>query len=142
MVESLLGAGEERRRSPPIFTLLHLAAYFGNVPWTKTLLGTHARLISREDNHGRTPLYWAVNRGYREMVELLLEHRADVNFKDRSMLIALHIAVIGQNRDVVSVLLQHGARIEAKGETGDTDTPLVRAILAPPIPLQWDTPFP
>lgn len=45
------------------------------------------------------------------------------------MLTALHIAVIGQNRDVVKVLLEHGARIEAKGETGDTDTALVRAIL-------------
>lgn len=27
------------------------------------------------------------------------------------------------------VLLKHGARIEAKGKTGETDTPLVRAIL-------------
>ncbi|KAI6084967.1 hypothetical protein F4821DRAFT_241966 [Hypoxylon rubiginosum] len=120
---------EKNGGSPPTFTLLHLAAYFGNVPWAKMLLGTHARLISRKDNYGRTPLYWAVNRGHREMVELLLEHGARVNFKDRSMLTALHIAVIGQNRDVVSVLLEHGARIEAKGETGDTDTPLVRAIL-------------
>lgn len=120
---------ERNGGSPPTFTLLHLAAYFGQVLWARTLLGTHARLISRKDNYGRTPVYWAVNRGHREMVELLLEHGARVNFKDRSMLTALHIAVIGQNRDIVSVLLEHGASIEAKGETGDTDTPLVRAIL-------------
>ncbi|KAF1737862.1 Vegetative incompatibility protein HET-E-1 [Beauveria bassiana] len=120
---------EKNGGSPPTFTLLHLAAYFGNVPWAKRLLGTHARLISIKDNYGRTPLYWAVNGGHREMVELLLEHGARVNFKDRSMLTALHIAVIGQNRDVVRVLLENGARIEAKGETGETDTPLVRAIL-------------
>src|SRR5690606_21591121 len=44
-------------------------------------------------------------------------------------LTALHIAVTGQHRDVVSVLLKHGARLEAKGEHGDTDTPLMRAIL-------------
>ncbi|KUL85866.1 hypothetical protein ZTR_07323 [Talaromyces verruculosus] len=120
---------EKNGGSPPTFTLLHLATYFGNVPWAKMLLGTHTHLISRKDNYGRTPLYWAVNNGHREMVELLLEHGARVNFKDRSMLTALHIAVIGQNRDIVRVLLEHGARIEAKGETGDTDTPLVRAIL-------------
>ncbi|RSM05309.1 hypothetical protein CEP52_006338 [Fusarium oligoseptatum] len=120
---------EKNGGSPPTFTLLHLAAYFGNIAWAKMLLDTHGRLISRKDNYGRTPLYWAVNKGHREMVELLLEHGARVNFKDRSMLTALHIAVIGQHRDVVSVLLEHGARIEAKGETGDTDTPLVRAIL-------------
>ncbi|KAE8335233.1 hypothetical protein BDV24DRAFT_171499 [Aspergillus arachidicola] len=74
---------EKNGSSPPTFTLLHLAAYFGN----------------------------AVNGGHREMVELLLKHGARVNFKDRSI-------------DVVRVLLKHGARIEAKGETGDTDTPL------------------
>lgn len=46
------------------------------------------------------------------------------------MLTALHIAVTGQHRDVVSVLLEHGAYLEAKAEHGDTDTPLMRAILA------------
>lgn len=42
------------------------------------------------------------------MVELLLEHGARINFKDRSILTALHIAVIGQNRDVMRALLEHG----------------------------------
>ncbi|KFY29079.1 hypothetical protein V493_02564 [Pseudogymnoascus sp. VKM F-4281 (FW-2241)] len=121
---------EKNGGSPPSFTLLHLAAYFGNVPWAKLLISKHARLISRKDNYGRTPLSWAVNQGHLEMVELLLGHGASVNFKDRSMLTALHIAVTGQHRDVVSVLLAHGACLEAKAEHGDTDTPLMRAILA------------
>ncbi|KAI9042818.1 uncharacterized protein KD926_004883 [Aspergillus affinis] len=121
---------EKNGGSPPSFTLLHLAAYFGNVPWAKLLTSKHPRLISRKDNYGRMPLSWAVNQGHREMVELLLDHGARVNFKDRSMLTALHIAVTGQHRDVVSVLLEHGARLEATAEHGDTDTPLMRAILA------------
>lgn len=121
---------EKNGGSPPSFTLLHLAAYFGNVPWAKLLISKHARLILRKDNYGRTPLSWAVNQGHREMAELLLDHGARVNFKDRSMLTALHIAVSGQHRDVMSVLLKHGARLEAKAEHGDTDTPLMRAILA------------
>ncbi|PSN67547.1 ankyrin repeat protein [Corynespora cassiicola Philippines] len=121
---------EKNGGSPPSFTLLHLAACFGNIPWAKLLISKHIRLISRKDNYGRTPLSWAVNQGHREMVELLIDHGARVNFKDRSMLTALHIAVTGQHRDVVSVLLDHGARLEAKAEYGDTDTPLIRAILA------------
>ncbi|KAG8526793.1 uncharacterized protein KY384_008222 [Bacidia gigantensis] len=121
---------EKNGGSPPSFTLLHLAAYFGNVTWAKLLISQHDRLISRKDNYGRTPLSWAVNQGHREMVELLLDHGARVNFKDRSMLTALHVAVTGQHRDVMSVLLEHGARLEAKAEHGDTDTPLTRAILA------------
>ncbi|KAM0189337.1 hypothetical protein ACHAPI_010103 [Fusarium lateritium] len=116
--------------SPPSFTLLHLAAYFGNVPWAKLLISEHARLVLRKDNYGRTPLSWAVNQGHREMVQLLLDHGARVNYKDRSMLTPLHIGVTGQHKDVVSVLLKNGAPLEAKAEHGDTDTPLIRSILA------------
>ncbi|KZZ88371.1 ankyrin repeat protein [Moelleriella libera RCEF 2490] len=121
---------EKNGGSPPSFTLLHLAAYFGNVSWARLLISQHARLISQKDNYGRTPLSWAVNQGHRELVELLLDHGARVNLKDRSMLTALHIAVTGQHRGVVSVLLAHGARLEARAEHGNTDTPLMRAILA------------
>ncbi|SMQ51049.1 unnamed protein product [Zymoseptoria tritici ST99CH_3D7] len=123
-------AQEKNGRGPPTFTLLHFAAYFGNVPWAKMLLSKYARLLSQKDNYGRTPLSWAVDQGHREMAELLLDRGARVNSKDRSMLTALHIAVTGQHGPVVSVLLEHGAYLEAKGEHGDTDTPLMRAILA------------
>ncbi|KAL4874981.1 hypothetical protein BJY04DRAFT_172372 [Aspergillus karnatakaensis] len=121
---------EKNGGSPPSFTLLHFAAYFGNVPWAKFLISKHSRLVSQKDNYGRMPLSWAVNQGHREMVELLLDHGAPVNSKDRSKLTALHIAVTGQHREIVSLLLKHGARLEAKAEYGETDTPLVRAILA------------
>lgn len=53
---------EKNGGSPPSFTLLHLAAYFGNVPWAKLLISKHARLNSQKDNYGRTPLSWAVNQ--------------------------------------------------------------------------------
>ncbi|KAM5450332.1 hypothetical protein McanCB49686_006298 [Microsporum canis] len=121
---------EKNGGSPPSFTLLHLAAYFSNVPWAKLLISKYARLISRKDNYGWTTSSWVVKQGRREMVELLLDYGARVNFKDRSMLTALHIAVTGQHRDAVSVLLEHGAHLEAKAEYGDMDTPLMRAILA------------
>ncbi|KAL6874747.1 natch and ankyrin domain protein [Trichoderma novae-zelandiae] len=119
---------EKNGGNPPSFTLLHLAAYLGNVAWAKLLIGEHARAISQRDNYGRTPLCWAVNRGHRDMVELLLDHGARVNVKDRSNLTPLHVAVTGQHKDVVSVLIDRGARLESKSEHGDT--PLIRAIQA------------
>ena len=119
---------EKNGRNPPSFTLLHLAAYLGNVAWAKMLISEHARLIRRKDNYGRTPLSWAVNQGHRDMVELLIDHGARVNAKDRSRLTALHIAVTGQYKDIVSVLLEQGARLESKSEFGDTA--LIRAIQA------------
>jgi ankyrin repeat domain-containing protein 50 len=121
--------------APPSFTLLHLAAYFGNLAWAKVLLKQYAsdhssfrRLTSRKDNYGRTPLFWAATRGHRDVVELLLDHGAQVNSKDRSKLTALHIAVTGEHKDVVSLLLDRSAQIEGKASYGDT--PLIRAIQA------------
>ena len=52
---------EKNGGNPPSFTLFHLAAYFGNVPCAKLLIGKHKHLISRKDNYGRTQLSWAVN---------------------------------------------------------------------------------
>ncbi|GAB0145905.1 hypothetical protein EsHS_00006323 [Epichloe bromicola] len=119
---------EKNGGNPPSFTLLHLAAYLGHVAWAKMLISEHARLISQKDNYGRTPLSWAVSRGHRDMVGLLLDHGARVNAKDRSNSTALHIAVTGQHKDIVSVLLDQGARLEIKTEHGDTA--LIRAIRA------------
>lgn len=110
----------------PSFTLLHLAAYLGNITWAKILLSQHGRPISRKDNYGRMPLSWAVNRGYREMVELLIDNGARVDSKDRSSLTALHIAVTAEHKDIVALLLDRKARIDAKADGGDT--PLIRAI--------------
>ncbi|KAI9926350.1 hypothetical protein MW887_004114 [Aspergillus wentii] len=119
--------------APPSFTLLHLAAYFGNLAWVKMLLKQYAsdhisfrRFTSRKDNYGRTPLFWAATRGHRDVVELLLDHGARINSKDRSKLTALHIAVTGEHKDVVALLLDRSAQIENKASHGDT--PLIRAI--------------
>lgn len=121
--------------APPSFTLMHLAAFFGNLAWAKMILKGHStyrvkfrHLTSRKDNYGRTPLFWAATRGHRDMVKLLLDHGAHVNSKDRSKLTALHIAVTGDHKDVVTLLLDRSARIESKGSHGDT--PLIRAIQA------------
>lgn len=119
---------EKNGGNPPIFTLMHLAAYLGNVAWAKMLISEHRRVISQRDNYGRMPLSWAVHRGHIDMVRFLLNHGARVSAKDRSGLTGLHIAVTGQYKDIVCVLLDRKARLEVKTEHGDT--PLIRAINA------------
>lgn len=42
---------------------------------------------------GATPLYEASKNGHKEVVELLLSHKADVNRATKSGLLPLHIAV-------------------------------------------------
>ncbi|KAJ5692828.1 ankyrin repeat protein [Penicillium macrosclerotiorum] len=126
---------EQYGGAPPSFTLLHLAAFFGNLGWAKVLLEHSSfnhfpfrHMSSQKDNYGRTPLFWAATRGHLAVVKLLLDHGARVNSKDRSKLTALHIAVTGEHKEVVSLLLDRSARIEGRASYGDT--PLVRAIQA------------
>lgn len=119
----------------PTFSLLHLAAYFGNVGWTRMLLQQYGsdhtasrRLTWPKDNYGRAPLFWAATRGHKDVAEFLISRGAEINAKDRSGLTALHIAVTSDHKDVVDLLLGSGARIEGKATYGDT--PLIRAIQA------------
>ncbi|KAH6608120.1 hypothetical protein Trco_004433 [Trichoderma cornu-damae] len=125
---NIKGIGRFRMSHDTHRDLLRICLEHVERAWAKLLISEHARAISRRDNYGRTPLSWAVNRGHRDMVELLLDHGARVNVKDRSDLTALHVAVTGQHKDIVSVLIDRGARLESKSEHGDT--PLIRAIQA------------
>lgn len=75
---------------------------------------------------GYAPLHWAVERGFAEIVSVLIAHGADVNVmtsgaigKDRS---ALHIAAESGNSHIVSTLLASGADVHAK--TAYQETPL------------------
>ena len=42
------------------------------------------RPVSQVDSDGRTPLFWAAARGHREVIELLLDHGARINARDRN----------------------------------------------------------
>ncbi|KAL9063225.1 MAG: hypothetical protein Q9161_009580 [Pseudevernia consocians] len=124
---------EQYGGAPPKFTLLHLAAFLGNLEWAKILLKRHSdddmsfhRPVSQVDSNGRTPLFWAAARGHREVTELLLDHGARINARDRNQLSALHIAITGVHKEVVSLLLDRSARVEGKDNNGDT--PLNRAV--------------
>lgn len=62
-------------------TLLHAAAYDGQVHLVKLLLTLGADIDAREVN-GRTPLHHAANNGHQEVIEYLVRQGADVNAID------------------------------------------------------------
>ena len=67
-----------------------------------------------------TPLYGAALADAREAVEVLLQHKANVNAKDREGDTPLHNAAVVNASETAEVLLQHGAKINAKTEDGRT----------------------
>lgn len=70
-------------------------------------------------DEGATPLHVAVRKSYKDMVELLLANKADVNAKETDGETPLHAASRG-NKDVVELLLAHNADINAKDSGGNT----------------------
>ncbi|GCB62653.1 hypothetical protein scyTo_0014521 [Scyliorhinus torazame] len=58
---------------------LHIAAMKGDCEIVERLLALGANINAQEPSSGRTPLHLAVEFQHREVVQLLIEHGADVN---------------------------------------------------------------
>ena len=77
----------------------------------------------RPFEQGWTTLFVAVHKGYKEVVELLLAKKADVNGGGGMPLL---LAVANGDKDMVKLLLANKADVNAKA--GDGDTPLHLAV--------------
>ena len=66
------------------------------------------------------PLTWAAMMGQTAAAELLLEHGADINGRNRDDNTALHLAVFLGRAETVELLLKNGADINVKNDDGAT----------------------
>ncbi|KAJ5460318.1 uncharacterized protein N7458_001870 [Penicillium daleae] len=80
------------------------------------------------NQHGQSPLWLAARRGHREIVEILLDHRADIEIRNPVGLTPLMIAAREGQCEATKVLLDRGANCEA--QTRDHSTALLWAIRA------------
>ncbi|XP_048247938.1 ankyrin repeat domain-containing protein 50-like, partial [Haliotis rufescens] len=69
---------------------------------------------------GRTPLHDAACQGQREVVEVLLQNKANVDEKRQDGSTPLHEAAYEGHREVVDVLLQNKANVDEKDKEGST----------------------
>ena len=65
-------------------------------------------------------LHYAANKGYLEIVKLLLEKGADINVQDNDGRTPLHEAMSYQAFGVARFLLENGANVNLKNKDGDT----------------------
>lgn len=86
-----------------------------------TELDICSKEINSRDNHGSTPLIWAVDKAVRspDGLTTLLHYRANVNTRDNMGWTPLHHAVRNAP-NAIKTLLRHGADIDAKELHGCT----------------------
>lgn len=75
----------------------------------KLLLANNAIDLNFKDNDSGTPLSWAVIKGQKEMVQILLENNFDFDAKNGCGSTALQLASFRYHRDVEQLLIETGA---------------------------------
>ena len=101
-------------------TLLQVASRHGHLEIVKFLIDNGAAVNAVEID-SRSALHFATIRGHLSIVRFLLENKADVNLRKRLGLTPLHVVMqYSKQTDLVQVLLDHGADIEAPDDRGDT----------------------
>jgi ankyrin repeat protein len=93
------------------------AAKSGAASRVKELLAQDVSLISAKDTDGSTPLHCATWKGHQSVVELLLNHGADVNAMNNNEhwgTTPLHAAAHANQRAIAELLIAHGADIHAR----------------------------
>ncbi len=98
----------------------------GNVESMKKLIRINADTVNGSNDRGYTPLILASYYGRSEMVKLLIENGADVNFKSSQGTALCGVAYKG-DITITKLLLKHGAIVNTQDNNGTS--PLLYATL-------------
>ncbi|TPV42377.1 ankyrin repeat domain-containing protein [Bacillus dicomae] len=103
------------------WTLLHLAAYFGQKELASFLLESGADIHIRAKNENEnTPLQAAIANKQNELVAFLIEKGSDVNVIQSGGWTCLHEAALLGNEEIIILLLKNGANKTIKKNDGKT----------------------
>jgi len=104
---SLVWPGQQRAAKG--VTNLHIAAKTGLRAYAETLLSSGTAEVDRLDKAGRTPLWWAAERGHADIIRLLVRAGANPDRENRLQgLKPLHVAARNDRYEAVTALLEAG----------------------------------
>ncbi|MCJ2178906.1 ankyrin repeat domain-containing protein [Novosphingobium album (ex Hu et al. 2023)] len=98
-------------------TALHIVTQRRDLTWLSYLAGKGAN-VNQGDDHGLTPLQLAVNLGWREGAEFLVEHGARTDVSNDAGETPLISAVHRKDKQLMQALLQAGADPDAADNSG------------------------
>lgn len=99
---------------------IHVAAKDGDTDEVAALLSMDNRLTRTHDADGWTPLHLAAHYGHPETVAILLHNNTPVNIRSANQMAntPLHAALAGRRADVVKILVDAGADVNARQHGG------------------------
>ncbi|TPX35283.1 hypothetical protein SmJEL517_g02292 [Synchytrium microbalum] len=111
---------------------IHRAASNGELGNVTRILDDDPMLVNRPTTshisaRGRSPLFYAVSRGYFDVANLLVRRGAKIDAKDFSGCTALHLAAAGGFHRIVNLLLEHSRIPLVNIQDNELITPLHRA---------------
>lgn len=101
------------------WTLLHTAAYIGDIDSTKLIIASKAD-ANAEEQFNNSPLNFAAGKGYIDIVDVLLKRGADVNHKNEDGWTPLHGAASSGHFSIVELLINNGALVNLRDSDGRT----------------------
>ncbi len=132
-IEILLGAGSDPNARPHTKdSMLHLAVSNDSKSIVKALVDTGRVGIEEPNSKGETPLYTAVLRRQKDIIENLLDAGANPNARPVDKDSMLNLAVTNDAKSVAKMLLQKGVAVE---ELKAGETPLCRGEISPLLPV-------
>jgi len=99
---------------------IHDAAEKGDLEKVKALLKDNPDFGFSKDTNNWTALHYAAMKGHKDVAELLLANKADVNATDKHGFTPLHGAAFSGQKDMVELLLANKAEVNAKDNKGET----------------------
>ncbi|KIW67200.1 hypothetical protein PV04_06467 [Phialophora macrospora] len=117
---------------------LLVAAAAGDAQRVKVYL-ENGRKPDLQNSSGQTALHLAVQHGRRNVVRLLTKtYQVDVSLCDATGQTALHLAIMhcGERQDIIEMLLQRGADVNAKNKFGKSPLDLAEAYQVDPVVLK------
>ncbi|KAI4880444.1 hypothetical protein NFI96_000308 [Prochilodus magdalenae] len=77
--------------------------------------------LNTQDDQGRTPLHWAVEKNQEDSCSMLLEMGADPNILSTALMSPLHLAISRERNNLVQLLVSCGrVDVDLEGDLGNT----------------------
>ncbi|ETB57793.1 hypothetical protein YYC_04608 [Plasmodium yoelii 17X] len=91
-----------------------------NMSLIKKTIKAHPNLINEKNRDGLTPLHYACDRGFLDIVKFLIKAGANINEEDSFGDSVLHIAAYSGKMEIIKFLINAGVNIHKKNADGLT----------------------